>query len=365
MQLELLKYEPPQDRKTPKYLQLARLLEEWLAKHQLESGAKLPSDRRLARHLNVTTVTVNKALNLLVAKGMIVRVVGSGTFLRRGSVPDKKLRIGLVSHEPILEDNGFISTLLRELRRMKSMAGIDILQLIRKPEEYAGAVKEFNLDALIVIGAEKYFVPTLRQIGATGFPIVSIGMYWKELADLTFGTDHAAVAAQAVRLLVANGFKQIGIVSSRESERTVLISSTEERLRGYRQGIWQARLSANPDWEITYSWNKETELREQLYRLNRENALPQAFLVSDLHAVEPLFHFLSELKIAPPKIVTFDNNLRSELAAIPYFSLTQNIHDTVERAIRFIDAKIHGKLLPCHKPTAPKLETTCRSLCVP
>lgn len=61
--------------------QLEEILEQLVAAGQ--PGSLLPSERELAEHYRVARMTVRSALSSLVAKGLIYRVQGQGTFVAR------------------------------------------------------------------------------------------------------------------------------------------------------------------------------------------------------------------------------------------------------------------------------------------
>ncbi|MGQ7243598.1 GntR family transcriptional regulator [Salinicola sp. V024] len=66
---------------TPLYRQLAQQLVEAIEAGDWETGEALPSERVLAESLNVSRITARKALDRLVALGLIQRTHGSGTFI--------------------------------------------------------------------------------------------------------------------------------------------------------------------------------------------------------------------------------------------------------------------------------------------
>lgn len=66
---------------TPLYLQLQRVIGDWLAAGKLKPDEALPSERDLARQLGISRVTVRKAIAGLVDKGVLVQRWGSGTFI--------------------------------------------------------------------------------------------------------------------------------------------------------------------------------------------------------------------------------------------------------------------------------------------
>jgi GntR family transcriptional regulator len=66
---------------TPLYLQLQRLIQNQVRAGRLQAGEALPSERDLARQLNISRVTVRKAISGLVDQGILVQHWGSGTFI--------------------------------------------------------------------------------------------------------------------------------------------------------------------------------------------------------------------------------------------------------------------------------------------
>lgn len=65
----------------PVYHQLAQALEEAIRSGVLPPGAKLESETKLAARLRITRPTVRKALEQLVAHGLLVRQPHAGTYV--------------------------------------------------------------------------------------------------------------------------------------------------------------------------------------------------------------------------------------------------------------------------------------------
>src|SRR5260221_13879302 len=71
----------------PRYLQVRQILEENIRSGQYGTGGSLPGEREIARLLNVSQMTVNKAVLALVQDGWLHREIGNGTFVRRNFQP--------------------------------------------------------------------------------------------------------------------------------------------------------------------------------------------------------------------------------------------------------------------------------------
>lgn len=66
----------------PLYQQLQRLLRGAIERNQLAPNDALPPERDLASELDVSRITVRKAIDGLVTEGLLVRRQGSGTFVK-------------------------------------------------------------------------------------------------------------------------------------------------------------------------------------------------------------------------------------------------------------------------------------------
>ena len=78
--------EPPEiDSTGPKlvYVQVADWITGRIERGELRPGHKLPAERDLASEIGVGYMTVRRAMRLLRERGLIVTVVGRGTFVRK------------------------------------------------------------------------------------------------------------------------------------------------------------------------------------------------------------------------------------------------------------------------------------------
>jgi GntR family transcriptional regulator len=98
----------------PKYVQIAELLLERIEKGRWKAGELLPSESELAQALPASLGTIQKALNHLATRGIVVREQGKGTFVIRARTPDRYLR-----HFRFLGEDG--TSLLPAYMRMLSV----------------------------------------------------------------------------------------------------------------------------------------------------------------------------------------------------------------------------------------------------
>jgi GntR family transcriptional regulator len=74
-----IKFSDPSN--TPLYLQLANRLRSQIAAGTIASGEALPSERDLCEMIGTSRVTIRKAIDQLIAQGLLFRKQGSGTFV--------------------------------------------------------------------------------------------------------------------------------------------------------------------------------------------------------------------------------------------------------------------------------------------
>jgi len=70
------------DAATPLWVQLADILRKQIQVGKLPSGRVIPSESTLMQEHEVARGTVRKAIDALVAEGLVERVQGRGTFVR-------------------------------------------------------------------------------------------------------------------------------------------------------------------------------------------------------------------------------------------------------------------------------------------
>ena len=69
-------------KEAPKYVVVANHLRQQILEKEYNINEQLPQETAIAKALNVSRITVRKALDILVNEGLIYRIQGSGTFLK-------------------------------------------------------------------------------------------------------------------------------------------------------------------------------------------------------------------------------------------------------------------------------------------
>lgn len=300
------KYQFDSGSAVPKYRQFADALAEYLTGGDVPPGSKLPNDRALAAKYGIAVVTMSKALGVLAKRGILERRIGAGTFVSL-QTPKNGYRIGLVCHETISLDQGFVSALWDELFRQAPQYNVDLLTLKRSPKEYLRAVKSYRLDGLIVLSAKKEFMPELYNFVAHGMNLVQVGMFHKDYPDISFGTDHEHSASEIVRYLAGLGHRKIGFIKLLIHGSAHI--STGKRIYGYMSAMYKNSLPLNPDWIIECDSDMK-QLAEAVYRLHDLKELPSAFILDSIRFAPIVYHIMRTLDLNIPQdisLISFDN----------------------------------------------------------
>ena len=67
----------------PAYAQLARIIKQRISDGTYEPGARLPSEAAIAGNFGISAMTARQAIGLLAQEGLVDRVQGRGTFIKR------------------------------------------------------------------------------------------------------------------------------------------------------------------------------------------------------------------------------------------------------------------------------------------
>ncbi len=90
----------------PAYAQLAQILRQRISGEIYTSGSRLPSEAAIAKSFKVSAMTVRQAVGVLVNEGLVERIQGRGTFVKRLDVATSRFRLDsfrsfLTDHENV------------------------------------------------------------------------------------------------------------------------------------------------------------------------------------------------------------------------------------------------------------------------
>jgi DNA-binding LacI/PurR family transcriptional regulator len=197
-------------------------------------GERLPSTKSLSQTLEVSLVTVHRALQELVAAGVLRRGQGRGTFVHEAyaepSHRTSSMRVGIVFHTEASLADSYHGQIMEGVRRGAEDIGADIV-LLRYGEDWRNECQGYlyvnpfkaQLDHSPRFGRRQPPSDAPRQ------PTMVVGARTDVSLVGCVDTDNVALAEAAVRHLYDLGHRRIAFVGGQSD-----LTNNIDRLSGYR-----------------------------------------------------------------------------------------------------------------------------------
>ncbi|GJF25879.1 MULTISPECIES: substrate-binding domain-containing protein [Streptomyces] len=209
----------PSSARELKFRQLATDLRRQILQGTWAAGSKLPTEKELASGSGTSVSTVRRAVDELVAEGLVVRRQGSGTFVvpPDSPWPDRAL-VGV-----IVPDNTFYYPhVLQGIEETLSASGARLLLACsgydqKRETKDLQDMLEAGIDGLLIVPTLEGPEPALRylaHLSELSVPVVLVERRHTSLSDTNeyVCTHHEAGAYDAARHLTRLGHRTIGLV---------------------------------------------------------------------------------------------------------------------------------------------------------
>ena len=332
------------------------------------TGARLPSEPRLAAEFGVSRGTLRQSLASLREGGYLDSIPGRGTFVRgarpRGlesrrrvvglivpSVTRPALPDVLMAIEDELHRRGYSllvgtsgNTLEQEKGRVHRILGEGVSGLIVLPIDG-------RPDALLY-----------QQLLDEGFPLVLIDRHIVGLSIDAVLPDNVGGAFVAVSHLIELGHRRIAFISSNNLTTTSVL----ERLQGYQQALRANDIPAEPELLFTRlpaippaGTDEDRVIQDNARRIARflsSRPLPTAvFALHDRIAISVL-EASAELGLRVPDdlaIVGFDDDPLAQKLRVPLTTIAQPRDQIGRTAARMIADRIEGRRIETARIVLP------------
>ncbi|MEL7485403.1 MAG: GntR family transcriptional regulator [Planctomycetota bacterium] len=273
-------------------------------KGQFNPGDRLPSTKVLSQTLEVSLVTVHRALQELVAAGVLRRGQGRGTFVHESyAEPEHRtssMRVGIVFHTEASLADSYHGQIMEGVRRGAEQIGADIV-LLRYGEDWRNECQGYiyvnpfkdQLDHSPRFGkqesSESERPPTMVVGARTSQP--SIGCV---------DTDNVAMSEAAVQHLYEIGHRRIAFVGGQS-----VLTNNVDRLTGYRNACDRLSIKTDPSHEICApGWQlDETGLGRVVAMLNESEA-PTAIFAAGYYFALNVYTAANRAGLMVPKDVS-------------------------------------------------------------
>ena len=335
-----------------KYSELAKKLQTDIQAGVYSGGQKLPSENELAERTGYSRQTVRQAIGTLENQGLIVRVQGSGTYVKKLTPKrERTFNVAVVTTyigeyifpailqgiSQSLSERGFTPLLYATGNRVENERRI-LKELLNKP-----------IDGLIVEGTKTAFpnpnIDLYNRFAELGIPVVFINGFYPDLKRAVYVVaDDRAGGRMACELLLKNGHTRIaGIFKSDDAQGHF-------RYAGYTDALRHAGLAIEDDHVLWYT----TENCDGVLGMCAEDTVRDCTAVvcyNDEIAMKLLKLMInSSEKI---EMVSFDNSIMAQLSAVPFVSLSNSKEElgslAAKKLVNILNGQLsHPSVLPWH-----------------
>jgi hypothetical protein len=333
----------------PLFLSVRDSIRQLIDSGRFAPGAQLPSTKALAEQINVSLVTVHRALQELVASGVLRRGQGRGTFVHESYLdraaamkPDGSegsklsgLRIGLVFHDECSLADFYHGHVAEGVRRGALDLHADLV-ILRFGEDFRRECAGFiyvnpmraQLNSMPWFGtgslpAGKPVVMRSRSSRRRRPPVMVVGASFDHDHVHSIDTDNVDLAVQGVRHLAALGHRRIAYLGG-----GLEICNNIDRWKGFRQGCAEAgvefddRLTLRvPGWRLT-----TPQQRQQLGALLRGPGRATAIFAAGYYFALDVYGAAAEAGLTIPgdlSVVGVDDPPSAEHLSPPMTTLRQ------------------------------------------
>ncbi len=324
-------------------------------RQRISSGrytGKLPGERVLAREFDVNFLTVRKSMPELVEEGLIERISGKGTFVKRPRKLAHTLSAIFSSSQGPIH-----SVLIHSIEEAAAKHGFDMIFKAtdneRRPvSEIFGSFKgSHKMDGLISWRHEDAALAT----GLSYVAVMECDPRYAERCSSVRADDYFG-ASLAVKHLLELGHRKIAIALPNAGDHSVFI---EERLKAYRDCMIEAGLTPNAPLQIPGNWtvmNQISPITEGRGFLSQLSKFTAVFCFNDALAGE-IIKYLRRNHVKVPEDISIVGYDDTEFAwALDITSVKQPIAKIGEKAVEILVSHIHNKAAPVtHLKLSPEL----------
>lgn len=297
----------------PLHVQVAQIIKQRIYDGIWRDGDVIPTEKALCAEFDVARGTVRQALQSLEAEGFLRREQGRGTFVtlnqpNNHTSPTSTRRQQLAFIVPYVRDSS-VSTIFMGFQQVAEGAAFttsfshvnnDIHQQARTIE----LLIEQGATGIALYPVDSELIQPLRQLVRTGYPVVLVDRYLKNLSTDFVMTDHFAGAIRGVRYLLDLGHERVGFAT--------WISpavSMEHRNVGYTQALRERGITPDPALVCYVEGYPTIDLKPMKALLQQPNRPTAVFAANDQIAIA-LYRAAASIGLRVPDdlaVVGFDN----------------------------------------------------------
>ncbi len=324
-----------------------------IAKHRLRAGDQILSDNQLAKLCKVSPLTANRALVDMESEGILSRIKGKGTFIKKNPIYSSAVKAALVQTRANLSDPAVNINSWHIVQRIHEALLINIgtkgkvSTIIIEPDDISMdticSLKDY--DVIFFAGYLEYAKLISCIFKKTSLPIVVLSEETDTQDCLNIYTDKSGNTTSAVTYLAEHGYRRIGYIGMDSSPMN-------DKLTGYKIALEQWGLPID-EKRIVRGINSQQEgAKGASILFNRGLDCDAVFVDTDLKAVDAIGYF-RKVGIRVPEdlaIVSYDG-LEPYISSPPYLtSVNIDYRKMIGtafsklRSVKFNSDKVIGKI---------------------
>ncbi len=317
---------------------------------ELKHKDKIESVEELCEHFDVSHITVQKALTELAAKGAIVRVKGSGTFVNceRTVGGDKKTIALIIPVDEEFPDSSILTIAKGAKNRADEMGYNLMLELCNlTPASFTASVEAAAAKGVGGIAAFVFDVQSAVKAKEkhTGLPYVMIDLFDEATPCAGVTVNNSDGEYLAVDHLISRGHSKIGFLCAMMEHR----STERERYAGYLAAM---RAAGYGELARLYDGTANLDELAEDILCGRITAI---CAINDQLAIM-LIRYLMGKGISVPgqcSVVGFDDHDVVHFSPVPLTTVKQNFADLGACAVELLDEQIRGSTYQYRKIYSP------------
>ncbi|MDO4588066.1 MAG: GntR family transcriptional regulator [Planctomycetia bacterium] len=359
------------ERRVPKYWTVFVHYRDGILSGEYPSGMRLPSENEVAKLFGISRPTVNHAFGQLEQMRLVIRRVGSGTYVAN---PEKNVSSSDISSAPSLKTNTLgllvpglgqgeiFEPICNQIVFTSQENGFRVFvgntvalrgkdDMARGPfaEELCHQCIDQKVDGVffqpleLSAGAEEVNRRILDSLKTAGIPVVLIDcdyLSFPRRSDFDLvGIDNFRVGYTLTEHLLETGVKNIHFIARQGSAPSIKI-----RFAGFREALLSHNLPIDDNRFHSVS-DYETEISQLMSMRPR----PDAFVCGNDHTAALVIQVLGHLNVRIPqdvRITGVDNLRYATLISVPLTTISQPCEEMGRQAVRAMMERIKTPNLP-------------------
>ncbi|MEO1128186.1 MAG: GntR family transcriptional regulator [Planctomycetota bacterium] len=330
---------------TPLYVAVRDTVRDAIDRGDLAPGDRLPSTKELSGLLDVSLVTVHRALNELVTAGVLRRGRGRGTFVHENYANPTHIasdvRFGVVFHPESTLADPYHGRLLQSVREASIAHGIDLV-LLRYNEDWrrecAGYLYVNPYPEQLDHGPRSWSNEQTSPRSKSGdrSPVVAIGVRPELRKDIVVvDTDNVAMISRSVQLMASHGHTRIAYLGSGAKS-----SNNIDRMQGFMEGCEQSGVDVRDSLVIhSTRWRLSENELNHLIRLLTGPERPTAIVAAGYYLALDAYSAARRCGLRIPEdlsVTGVDDPPSAESLSPPLTTFWQPLEELGQRAVELL-----------------------------